>query len=70
MVKCCLCKKETEEKSEFHIGGCITYAHKSCVKIVENYIDRLENYEKIAKREVGVGSSKLKKSMDDVKRGN
>ena len=66
-MKCCLCDKETDEKLELYVGGCLTYTHKSCVNIVKKYIERLENYEGIIKR---VNSSLLKDRLNKARQNN
>ncbi len=62
--KCCLCGDETDEQTELYVGSCLTWTHKSCMKIVEKYIDRLENWEGIMKK---VDSINLKRAIQKEK---
>ena len=48
--ECQLCKKKTKEKISFMVGGCVTYVHKSCLGIVENYKKLLLKWEKQLQR--------------------
>jgi hypothetical protein len=43
-IVCPLCDKETKEKVAHYVGGFVSYAHPSCMKIAENVISLYERW--------------------------
>jgi len=43
-IVCPLCNEETNEKVTYYVGGFVSYAHPSCMKIAENIIGLYERW--------------------------